>query len=572
MSRLLFLACFLLLTGCRPSGKNAEKKAAEKPPAGATEKDQDGETRDLLDESKAADEEAKKAEQELRSRAQGSFFHAALYMAEKGRLPIDEAKELILVSDVYRRSKDRDKQLDVLGRSAAVLADKDLGDYNELVAAELMESIAVRLEGAPKDRIEDIAAVIVRAAEKMVIDEAGAKALGLTHAASAYVKAGDMKKARELLARALAAAKNIKHDKTARIEILARIAAVYFTAGSKKKAASIDDRIFALLPKIPEEDEDQPHIPWGRDWSAQAVIQAYLPAGMFAEALSTALVMVDERQKSIMLSSIALACIKDGNLLQAMETADAMEDLELKVLIMAEMYVIAGQTDKADELTAKILARLSAKDQDPAPYDKYRLTSLALSSAEAGRNEQALELLGHVSDLSRKDALSDMAAGYFKKGDVDRAVKLLSQACTIQTLFGTTEHCSELGDIAAKLSAGKHEPAFMVLVNAVKGPCLIPNLALAEARLALGHDKDVADILDKEFKTIRKRELPGLLNDLALLYAKAGACDKAFDTIRALDRPRPDLLAGLDVVYKEQGKELGKNEKELLSELVGGND
>jgi tetratricopeptide (TPR) repeat protein len=179
---------------------------------------------------------------------------------------------------------------------------------------------------------------------------------------------------------------------------------------------------------------------------------AYAESGAFEKSIEVAHRLDDTAPT---LSQIALACVKGGHPVQALEVARSIDYPDLKAPVLVELAAKAlhdGRTPEALELIVE--ATEAAEEIEFSQQRTDTLVAIASLSKECGEEDQALETLSRARDLctespdlSTKDAgLAQIAGGLAELQRYDQADQVIEEI----------ENPFQLADATARVALEHH--------------------------------------------------------------------------------------------------------------------
>ena len=267
---------------------------------------------------------------------------------------------------------------------------------------------------------------------------------------------------------------------------------------------------------------------------------------LFADAVDTAGLIPDDRERSIVLSSVVYEQAQGGWLAGALGTTDQIpsDDIRSRSLVtLARAQVRAGQPEDARQTLADALAAVVPMAQ--GVVRSVLLQQIAVAQAEAGLVAVALETADIIADpADRAWTLRDVANIRVDRGPAQEAQGLLRDALALtDAIAGDIRRVLVMMDLASALAdAGAVEAAEETFADAIAVARTIPgdadrlsalgSIAAAQAGAGLYADAHAtaATIADSVYHA-------GALQSIARHQIDAGRLGDAADTADGITDP-----------------------------------
>ncbi|PIS01857.1 MAG: hypothetical protein COT84_00080 [Chlamydiae bacterium CG10_big_fil_rev_8_21_14_0_10_35_9] len=232
-----------------------------------------------------------------------------------------------------------------------------------------------------------------------------------------YSKEDEFEKALEMADQALNDAKLLQKGR-GKSNILGNIAGTFVEIGYLNKALEVAKLIEDRVPKV---------------HALRGVFHAFLKGEDFSAAFETIKLIADEGPSIDALRAYVEAFLEVKDLQHAFETAKFIPDTFPRIsafVDIARAFVKAGDSNAAIEILNQAFEMvLPFYDEDTRSHFLYRIS---LAFVLAGDLNSALKVAEFISDNEKKsDALIDIAKGFFKLGNQDKASETLSQAANV---------------------------------------------------------------------------------------------------------------------------------------------
>ncbi|MDH3998254.1 MAG: hypothetical protein OET90_05390 [Desulfuromonadales bacterium] len=254
---------------------------------------------------------------------------------------------------------------------------------------------------------------------KESITESSPKAMASYAIAKALAKAGELKKAQQMLDQTEGLLASIE-DQNEKAYCRVIQAEALIEAGQTDKAKQI---VLAELEKAKSAQY--------KSYVLINIVRAFVKLNQFESAVTAASLLEDKDRQVIELSLTAKALAEQGDKKQAEQilasatklAADVEKDYKAKYALekIASVHAEIGNYDEALETIQAI------------PFSPNRtssLASVAKGCAASGDTEKALSMMKAIADnLGRAEVLCAIANEHFEKGESEFALYYLSQAC-----------------------------------------------------------------------------------------------------------------------------------------------
>jgi len=381
------------------------------------------------------------------------------------------------------------------------------------------------------------------------IKDTNDKAKALFDIAGEYAKAGQKKKADQVLSQALKVARTIKNadDKA---ETLVEIAGEYAKVGQKEKTGQLLSQAFETA-KTSEST-------YSKDEALAKIAGKYAAVGQFTQALETA-ETIETFYKTLALVDIAGEYAKGGQFSQALKVAGTIEatDDKAKALFnIAGEYAEAGQLSQALEVARTIMnAKLKAISLSNIA-GRYTVEHKKTTVHLLSKALKVAKTINDGDDRAKAKALVEIAGEYAKAGQKKKAVTLLTQSFEMAKTIGDDySRSSVLADIAGKYAAVGQFTQALGTVKTIGGKYwkgwkarALYNIAREYAES--GQKKKAYKLLSQSFeiaRTIGDGHWRGWVwADIAREYAEAGQKKKA-EQLLSLVLEMAKTIKGADV-------------------------
>ncbi|MBD1875012.1 hypothetical protein H6F75_16110 [Nodosilinea sp. FACHB-131] len=232
----------------------------------------------------------------------------------------------------------------------------------------------------------------------------------------------------------------------------------------------------------------------------------------------------------------------------------------------AQQFVELGANDRAIALLDQTVPKIRNRSTEPFPLDKVtQFVKAALLYQQLGLNDKAVAILAEAYQVGRAiapdnalrgradaDALGQVAVGYAKLGDFERAMQI------VEEIQPVSERQGALGDIAIAYAAAGNLEAAVKLAESN------PNRNSAMIGIVRHYLQEKQP--DQAWQVVQAQQVKGILSEVAVGYLDVEQPEQALQLVQTgnVEGFTPDIVQGYaESGQPEQAMELAQSEENL---------